>query len=75
MTDYTIYTQAGRACPWCDKAAALLDEKGLDYHRFPLVRDPLLALAAQHKHDTVPMIFHGETFIGGYSELVDYLKG
>lgn len=75
MTDFTIYTQAGRVCPWCDRAATLLDEKGLDYHRFPLGRDRLLALAAEHKHDTVPMILHGEKFVGGFSELEAYLKG
>lgn len=74
MKKYVIYTQKDRACPWCDKAAALLDERGLEYIKTPLERDRLLALADHHNHNTVPMIVHGEQFIGGYSELSAYLK-
>lgn len=73
--DFLIYTQEGRACPWCDKAKALLTENHRPYHSFPLGRDALLAMAAANNHNTVPMIFHGEKFIGGYSELDAYLKG
>ena len=73
--DFHIYTQEGRACPWCDKAKTLLTENNRPWHAFPLARGPLLSLAAANNHNTVPMIFHGEKFIGGYSELDAYLKG
>lgn len=72
---FHIYTQEGRACPWCDKAKALLTANHRPYHSTPLGRDALLAMAATNKHDTVPMILHGEKFIGGFSELEAYLKG
>ena len=72
--EITIYTQAGRACPYCDKAKELLSRKGHGYVAIPLERDPLLALAAKYNHNTVPMILNGETLIGGFSELQAYLS-
>ena len=73
-TWYSIYTQAGRKCPWCDKAATLLEEKGLAFHMRPLGLEELREQAARAKMNTVPIIYHGVRLIGGYEELVQYLN-
>jgi len=72
-TGYTIYTQAGRKCPYCEKAAGLLEEKGVAFHMRPLARQQLLETAERAKMTTVPIIYHGVRLVGGYDDLVQYL--
>lgn len=67
--EYTIYTRAGFACPYCQKAAALLDEYGISYSMRPLATDELLKVAKAAGMTTVPIVYHGDTLIGGYTEL------
>lgn len=74
MEKYTIITQAGFSCPFCDKAAALLDEKGLAYNLRPLARTELLAEAGRAGMSTVPIIYHGVHLVGGFTELQAYLS-
>ena len=70
---YTVYTQAGRKCPWCDKAIALLTQKGLGFNAQNLSRSAIPAVAAKAKMSSVPIIYHGVRLVGGYQELVAYL--
>jgi len=74
MIWYSIYTQAGRACPWCDKAAGLLDKEGHAYHMRPLGLTELREHAERVNMTTVPIIYHGVRLIGGYEDLVKYLE-
>lgn len=74
MTWYTIISQGGFKCPWCDKAATLLDEQGAAYHLRPLSKSQLLIEAERAKMNTVPIIYHGVRLIGGYEDLVKYLE-
>lgn len=74
MIWYTVISQAGKKCPWCDKAMALLDEKGEAYHIRSLPRTKLLEEADRAKMNTVPIIYHGIRLIGGYDDLVEYLE-
>lgn len=64
-----IYTTA--VCPYCVRAKALLDRKGVNYTEIRVDEDP-------HKRDemmvrsqrrTVPQIFINGTSIGGYDDL------
>lgn len=73
MIWYSIYTQAGRKCPWCEKAAALLEEKGHAFHMRPLAIEELREHAERAKMTTVPIIYHGVHLVGGYDDLVKYL--
>lgn len=73
MIWFSIYTQAGRKCPWCDKAAEALDEAGLPYNFRPLRLSELQEHAERAKMKTVPIIYHGVRLIGGYEDLVEYL--
>lgn len=72
-TYYTIYSQAGRKCPWCEKAAEALDAQGLPYNLRPLGRTELLEHAERANMNTVPIIYHGVHLVGGYEDLVSYI--
>jgi glutaredoxin len=73
MTEFTVYTQAGRACPWCDKATELLHTQGRSFSIRPLAREQLLEVADKAKMTTVPIIYRGVDLIGGYTDLQDLL--
>jgi glutaredoxin 3 len=76
---YTIYTKSG--CPYCDKAKALLnidnpiiincDEMLVDKKEEFL---QFIKELTQKNHRTFPMVFKDSTFIGGYSDLLNFLK-
>ena len=68
-----IYTT--RFCGFCRAAKELLTKKGIPFEEIPLDNDPKkrAQLSAQLQgYSTVPMIFIDDTFIGGYSELINY---
>ncbi len=69
MRAIVIYTQD--FCPYCLKAKALLDIKGLKYQEFKIRTDEdkkkLSQIAGDRK--TVPQIFINSHHIGGYDEL------
>ena len=73
QSSFSIITQAGRKCPWCEKAVEALDNRGLPYMLRPLALSELQAAAARANMSTVPIIYHGVKLIGGYQELVEYL--
>lgn len=65
-------------CVYCDKAKQFLDSKHVEYGytmldpeaaTYPAVRDDLIA-RSQGNHRTFPFIFVGDTFLGGYNELL-----
>ena len=69
------------SCPYCQKAIALLDSKGLAYDLDPM--DEELELLKEIKeslnYDTVPMIWEtnhlgAKTFIGGFDQLSHLLR-
>lgn len=60
-------------CPFCDRAKNLLDNKGIQYKVINLTSDPfeLTKLKERTGMKTVPQIFIGDEFIGGFQELSD----
>lgn len=60
-----------KSCPYCKAAVRLLDKKNLDYQEIDIFGDNDMRKKLQNQtdHYTVPYIFIGETFIGGYSEM------
>lgn len=63
-------------CPYCVKAKELLDSHGIFYEELTVGVD---ISADEYKnmipgHTTVPGIYANNCFIGGYTQLVDYLK-
>ena len=70
---FIIYTQAGKSCLWCEKAAEELDKRGLPYMLRPLSRPKLLEVARRADMKTVPIIYHGVKKVGGHEELIKYI--
>lgn len=65
MTDYVIIT--GDNCPYCDKAKALITERGQTYAEVNLMNLPdLSAIMTAVGHRTVPLILR---VIGGSDKL------
>jgi glutaredoxin len=70
---FTIWTQPG--CSYCEKAKALLREMGeLIGREYIIGRDITVAEFKEQGYTTVPQIWHGSRYIGGYSELASYLE-
>ena len=58
-------------CPFCIAAVRLLDSKGISYEKIILDGDDegLQKLRNQTHHRTVPQVFIGDEFIGGFDDL------
>lgn len=70
----SIITKPG--CPFCAKAKALLEEKGLAYEEIVLGRDAsTTSLRAISGQASAPQVFIGGKRIGGSEELAQYLAG
>ncbi len=71
MSNVVIYTKD--YCPYCHRAKALLDSKGVQYTEFdigqqPQLRDEMIAKA--NGRTTVPQIFINESHIGGCDDMM-----
>lgn len=70
MAEVTIYTTM--MCPFCHRAKALLNEKGVAFHEIDVGMDAdkrrEMMQRANGGH-TVPQIFIGATHVGGCDEL------
>lgn len=75
MENVVIYTT--KTCPYCKMAKELLTQKGIKYEEriIEFGSEELINLVKQTKQRTVPQIFFGEEFIGGYDDLQAYLVG
>lgn len=61
-------------CPYCDKAKALAEDKGVCYSYIDLSQDTEALLEFKTKgFRTVPIIYDGDEYIGGYTELYKLL--
>lgn len=69
MADITVYSSD--LCPFCRRAQALLDSKGVDYTLIDVDRDPSARQAMRERsgRHTVPQIFIGDRHIGGSDDL------
>lgn len=70
MPKIRIYTT--HFCPFCHQAVALLQRKNVEFEQIAVDNNPELRqkLASENNgYRTVPMIFIGDEFIGGCSEL------
>ena len=59
-------------CNYCSAAKRLLDKKKVNYIEFDIGTDQSKLQEMQEKTKgakTIPQIFIGETYVGGYSEL------
>ena len=72
MKKIVIYT--GPMCNYCSAAKHLLNKKKVNYTEFDIAVDSSKRQEMQEKTNgarTIPQIFIGETYVGGYQELKD----
>lgn len=72
---YTVYSK--QDCIFCKRAKDLLDLMGEEYTTIDITEgDNRTQLNERLGYEarTVPQIWDGETFVGGYTELVAYTK-
>lgn len=70
MQNVVIYTK--NYCPYCTNAKMLLEQKGVQYTEFNLIKQPELKsemVKLANGRSTVPQIFIGDTHVGGCDEL------
>jgi len=70
MKKVIIYT--GPLCNYCSAAKHLLKKKKINYTEFDIGVDSLKRQEMQEKTNgarTIPQIFIGDTYVGGYNEL------
>ena len=69
MASVKVYTK--RNCPYCVRAKALLDRKGVAYEEIDAEHDDALRswLVEKTGQRTVPQIFVGERSLGGFSDV------
>jgi glutaredoxin 3 len=67
----TIVIYTSRYCPYCFRAKALLDSKGLRYQEIVVDDDAALRAEMEQKSGryTVPQIWVGDTHVGGCDDL------
>lgn len=66
----TVYTM--EYCPYCVRAKELLKRRGIPFKEILVPMDDEAQWDELEKKSglkTMPQIFHGETLVGGYSEL------
>lgn len=74
MKDITVYSKG--YCPYCKAAKQIFDQAGVGYKEFDITnnRQKQLEMQQRSQRKTVPQIFFGEQHIGGYTDLVEFLK-
>jgi len=76
MSKFVVYGRPG--CGYCVAAAQLLKSKELPYEYVDMQAQGISPAELEQKTGrpvrTVPQILHGDKYIGGYTDLVPYLK-
>tara|TARA_B100001123_G_C14887137_1_gene858357 strand:- start:360 stop:617 length:258 start_codon:yes stop_codon:yes gene_type:complete len=70
MKKVVMYT--GPRCNYCSAAKHLLNKKKVSYTEFDIAIDPSKMQEMQIRTNgakTIPQIFIGDTYVGGYNEL------
>ncbi len=69
MPTVKVYTK--KVCPYCVRAKALLDRKGVAYEEIDAEHDDALRawLVEATGQRTVPQIFVGDRSLGGFSDI------
>ena len=73
---YTIYGRPG--CGYCSGALSLLQRSGFAFEYIDVYEEGISKAELSEKIGrpvhTFPQILHGDTYVGGYTDLVPYLR-
>ena len=80
MDTFTVYSKAN--CQFCVRAKRLLDYKGLDYNEIKVpeeadaetVKARVKEAGFEGEVKSIPQIFCGEQYVGGFNELRSFLS-
>jgi glutaredoxin 3 len=63
-------------CPYCVNAKIFFNQRNIPFEEIDLTHkfDELAQLVTKTGHRTVPQIFIGDKFIGGYSDLMELVQ-
>lgn len=63
-------------CSFCKDAVSLMDSEGVEYQYIDTMteEDKASELIKKAGKTSLPQIFDGEDYVGGFTELKDYLK-
>lgn len=69
MKKVKVYTKG--YCPFCKRAVRVLEKAGADFEEIDVVDDEAAytKLKKETGHQTVPQVFIGDEFIGGFDDL------
>ncbi|MDH3977255.1 MAG: glutaredoxin 3 [Gammaproteobacteria bacterium] len=69
-----IYTT--QYCPWCQRAKAVLKERGIEYQEIDVTEDRDLQqlMIERSGKQSVPQIYINGEHIGGFDDLVQHLN-
>jgi glutaredoxin 1 len=72
---FTIFGH--QACGFCRQAKSVLEAKSLEFKYVDIHEEGISPAALEktigHPVSTVPQVFHGDLYVGGYQELMKYL--
>jgi len=76
MSQISIKIFSTKYCGYCARAKDFFQSKGLQFTEVDLTEnsEELNRLVQKTGHKTVPQIFFGDRFVGGYTELMESLK-
>lgn len=68
MSDVVVYTTNG--CGYCTRVKMLLNARDIEFREINIARDPeaFVELAKSSGMLTLPQVFVGDVFVGGYNE-------
>jgi glutaredoxin 3 len=71
MSDVVVYTT--NACGFCTRVKMLLSAREIDFREINIAGDPdaFVELAKSSGMMTLPQVFVGATFVGGYQETAE----
>tara|TARA_B100000035_G_scaffold157816_1_gene134539 strand:+ start:43488 stop:46034 length:2547 start_codon:yes stop_codon:yes gene_type:complete len=70
--EITIYTK--NDCKWCDLLKALLKRKSIEFKQININVDDFDEFKKTHNIETLPILYHGDKLIGGYSATLNLLR-
>ena len=70
--EITIYTK--NDCKWCDLLKALLKRKSIEFKQTNINVDDFDEFKKTHNVETLPILYHGDKLIGGYSATLNLLR-
>lgn len=68
---FLVYTKDN--CSYCDKTKTLLDTQKYNFQQVHNETEQIQEFKNKFNHKTFPFIFHKDSFIGGYSDLLCYI--